>query len=82
MRLIARMLGTKTIKNSEQKSLNKSFNSSQENVEFNALMMHMIYRDGESDADYELENDDYKETIEIKKDIKETKKSQDVGFVS
>ena len=82
MRLIARMLGTKTIKNSEQKSLNKSFNSSQENVEFNALMMHMIYRDGESDADYEIENDDYKEQIEIKKEIKETKKSQDVGFVS
>lgn len=25
------------------------------------LIMHMIYRDGESDAEYELENDDYKE---------------------
>lgn len=33
------------------------------------LLMHMIYREGESDADYEIEHDDYKEAPLLKLDV-------------
>lgn len=33
------------------------------------LLMHMIYREGEADADYEIEHDDYKEVTLLESDI-------------
>ena len=35
------------------------------------LLMHMLYREGESDAQYELEHDDYKEVSLLKEEVVE-----------
>ena len=71
MGLLTNILGIKK----QQKNLDSNKHNDSTAIQNNEeLMMHMIYRDGESDAEYELENDDYKEVPPLQIEIADVEK--------